>query len=113
MTTLVLAHGAWSSAWAWRKMRSLLHAAGHDLVAPSLTGLGARHHMAGLRIDLEHHVRDVLGVLEMEDLRDVVLTAIPMGAWWRPAARTARAIGSSGSCISTHSRPMMASRRSI
>ena len=71
--TTSLAHGAWSSAWAWRKMRPLLHAAGHDLVAPSLTGLGARHHMAGLRIDLEHHVRDVLGVLEMEDLRDVVL----------------------------------------
>jgi len=73
MTNFVLAHGAWSSAWAWRKMRPRLRAAGHELYAESLTGLGARAHMSGPEVGLETHIADVLGQLTMEDLTDVVL----------------------------------------
>ena len=73
MTTFLVAHGAWSSAWGWKKMRPLMRAAGHELWTPSYTGLGERAHLAGPAVDLETHVRDVLGVFEMEDLRDVVL----------------------------------------
>jgi pimeloyl-ACP methyl ester carboxylesterase len=73
MTNFVLAHGAWSSAWAWRKMRPRLRAAGHALWAESLTGLGARAHLSGPEICLETHIADVLGQLHMEDLTDVVL----------------------------------------
>lgn len=73
MTDFVLAHGAWSSAWAWRKMRPRLRAAGHELWAESLTGLGARAHLAGPHVTLETHIADVLGQLHMEDLRDAVL----------------------------------------
>ena len=73
MTTFVVAHGAWSAAWAWKKMRPLLAAAGHVLVTPTYTGLGERAHLAAPTIDLETHIQDVLGVLEYEDLRDVVL----------------------------------------
>ena len=46
MATFVVAHGAWSSAWAWKKMRPLLRAAGHELWTPSYTGLGERAHLA-------------------------------------------------------------------
>lgn len=73
MATIVLAHGAWSATWAWRKMRPLLRAAGHDFYAPTYTGLGARAHLANSEIDLSTHVADVASELEFEDLRDVVL----------------------------------------
>ncbi len=73
MATIVVAHGAWSSAWAWQKMRPLLRAAGHDIFTPSYTGLGERAHLAAPGIDLDTHIADVLGVLQCEDLRDVVL----------------------------------------
>src|ERR1700724_4250982 len=73
LATILVAHGAWSAAWAWKKMRPLLRAAGHELLTPTYTGLGERAHLANPAIDLETHIRDVLGVLEFEDLRDVVL----------------------------------------
>ena len=73
MTTFVVAHGAWSAGWAWKKMHPLLGAHGDRLVTPSYTGLGERAHLANPSTDLETHVQDVLGVLECEDLRDVVL----------------------------------------
>jgi len=60
-------------------MRPLLRAAGHELVTPTYTGLGERSHLANPAIDLETHMRDVLGVLEFEDLRDVVLLAHSYG----------------------------------
>ena len=73
MATIVLCHGAWSSAWAWKKVRPLMAADGHTFFTPSYTGLGERHHLASDHIDLETHIADVLGVLEYEDLRDIVL----------------------------------------
>lgn len=63
-----MAHGR-----AWREMRSLLRSAGHELVTPTYTGLGERAHLAAVEIDLETHIRDILSVLEYEDLRDAVL----------------------------------------
>jgi pimeloyl-ACP methyl ester carboxylesterase len=69
----VLAHGAWSAAWAWKKVRPLLRARGHELYAPTLTGLGERGHHASPAVDLETHISDVVAVLDYEDLRDVIL----------------------------------------
>src|SRR4029079_11148525 len=45
MATFVVAHGAWSAGWAWKKMRPLMRAAGHELWAPTYTGLGERAHL--------------------------------------------------------------------
>jgi pimeloyl-ACP methyl ester carboxylesterase len=73
VTVFVVAHGAWSAAWAWKKMRPLLAAGGHELWTPTYTGLGERAHLAGPAIDLDTHIADVIGMLKMEDLRDVVL----------------------------------------
>jgi pimeloyl-ACP methyl ester carboxylesterase len=73
LASIVLAHGAWSSAWAWKKMRPLMAAAGHAFFTPSYTGLGERAHLASPSNDLETHIADVLGVITCEDLRDVVL----------------------------------------
>jgi pimeloyl-ACP methyl ester carboxylesterase len=73
MATFVVAHGAWQAGWAWKKMRPLLRASGHDLFTPTHTGLGERSHLAHREVDLETHIADVLGVLRFEDLRDVFL----------------------------------------
>ena len=73
MATIVLAHGAWSAAWAWKKMRPLMARSGNIFFTPTYTGLGERAHLANPSIDLDTHIEDVLGVLEFEDLHDVVL----------------------------------------
>ncbi len=73
MTTFVVAHGAWSSGWAWKKMRPLLRELGHELFTPSHTGLGERAHLAHAGINLDSHIADILNVLQFEDLSHVVL----------------------------------------
>ena len=51
-TTFLVAHGAWSAGWAWRKMHPLMSAAGHRLITPTYTGLGEREHLANPSNDL-------------------------------------------------------------
>jgi pimeloyl-ACP methyl ester carboxylesterase len=80
MATFLVAHGAWSAAWAWKKVRPLLRAVGHDIFTPTNTGLGERAHQAAPDIGLQTHVEDGLGVLTFEDLRDVVLIGHSDGA---------------------------------
>jgi pimeloyl-ACP methyl ester carboxylesterase len=79
MATFVIVHGAWSGAHAWRWVRPLLRAAGHDVVTPSLTGLGERAHLATQATNLCTHVADVAAVLHYEDLHDVVLVGHSYG----------------------------------
>lgn len=73
MAQFVVAHGAWSAGWAWKKMHPLMRAAGHRLATPTYTGIGERAHLAHPDIDLQTHIQDVVAVLEWEDLRDVIL----------------------------------------
>ncbi len=79
MAIFVVIHGAWSAGWAWKKMRPLLRAQGHELFTPTQTGLGERSHLARPGIDLETHIADGLGVLQFEDLRDVILVGHSYG----------------------------------
>ena len=96
MATFVLVHGAWHGGWCWRFVRPFLK--GHDVHAPSLTGLGERRHLAHPEIDLDTHVEDIVGLLEMEDLHDVVLVGhsyggmVVTGAADRVPARIARLV---------------------
>jgi pimeloyl-ACP methyl ester carboxylesterase len=71
--SFLVCHGAWSAGWAWKKMHSLMQAAGHRLVTPSYTGLGERVHLANASIDLDTHIEDILNVIKYEGLRDIVL----------------------------------------
>jgi pimeloyl-ACP methyl ester carboxylesterase len=73
MTSYLLVHGAWHGGWCWKRVARLLRAAGHEVFTPTLTGLGERAHLIDANIGLDTHVQDVLGVLECEDLRGVVL----------------------------------------
>ena len=69
----VLIHGAWHGGWCWRRVMPLLRAAGHEVFAPSLTGLGERTHLYRPEINLDTHIQDVVMLLEMEELEEVIL----------------------------------------
>ncbi|MCO1660020.1 alpha/beta fold hydrolase [Pseudonocardia humida] len=79
MTAFVLVHGAWGGSYAFRAVRGLLHADGHEAVSPSLTGIGERAHLTGPHVDLSLHVLDVVNAIRYEDLRDVVLLGYSYG----------------------------------
>jgi pimeloyl-ACP methyl ester carboxylesterase len=79
MTTFVLVHGAWAGGVVWRELAPRLRRAGHEVHAPSLSGIGARKHLLGRTIDLDTHIDDVLGVIEDEDLADIVLVGHSYG----------------------------------
>jgi hypothetical protein len=52
MATFLLVLGAGDGGWYWQKVTPLLRGAGHDVVTPTLTGLGERVHLASPGIDL-------------------------------------------------------------
>ena len=79
MTSLVLVHGAWAAGWCWRRVVPHLREAGHEVFAPSLTGLGERKHLATPQVGLDTHVQDIVGVLETEELDGVILVGHSYG----------------------------------
>jgi pimeloyl-ACP methyl ester carboxylesterase len=79
MANFVLVHGGSHGGWCWRKLVHLLRAAGHEVHAPTLTGLGERRHLLNPDIDLDTHIEDVLGVLRYEDLHDAILVGHSYG----------------------------------
>ena len=81
MTTFVLVHGAWGGAHGFRHVRRLLHAAGHEVTTPSLTGIGERVHLAHPLVNLSTHVHDVVNHVLYEDLDGIVLLGFSYGGF--------------------------------
>jgi pimeloyl-ACP methyl ester carboxylesterase len=79
MTTIVLVHGAWGGAWIWRRVLGPLRAAGHEVHAATLTGDGERAHLRHPAISLQTHIDDVLGLIDAEELSDLVLVGHSYG----------------------------------
>ena len=79
MATFVLVQGSLHGGWCWKRVVPRLRSAGHDVFTPTLSGLGERVHLAHPGIDLDTHIQDVLGVLEYENLHDVVLVGHSYG----------------------------------
>jgi pimeloyl-ACP methyl ester carboxylesterase len=73
MTTFVLVGGAWLGGWAWQPVARRLRGSGHEVHPVTLTGLGDRSHLARPEVDLDTYLADVVNLIEVEDLRDVVL----------------------------------------
>ena len=76
---IVLVHGAWGGAWIWRRVLGPLRAAGHEVHAVTLTGDGERAHLRHPGIKLATHVDDVVGLVQAEELSDVVLVGHSYG----------------------------------
>ncbi|HUC37933.1 MAG TPA: alpha/beta hydrolase [Acidimicrobiales bacterium] len=73
MATYVLVHGGGHGGWCYQKVKHILEAAGHEVFAPSMTGLAERSHLLSPAVDLDLHIKDVVQVLHYWDLHDVVL----------------------------------------
>ena len=69
----VLVHGTWLGGWIWAEVLPLLYAAGHRAYAPTLTGVGERAHLISPDVGLETHIHDITGVIDAEELTNVVL----------------------------------------
>jgi len=79
MATFVLVHGGGHGGWCYQRVSRLLRGAGHEVHAPTMTGVGERSHLVGPHVDLDLHVRDIAAVLHYEDLRDVILVGHSYG----------------------------------
>jgi pimeloyl-ACP methyl ester carboxylesterase len=75
----VIVHGGWGGGWEWTAVARALRERGHDVFTPTLTGMGERAHLGGPEVGLATHVKDVIAVLELEDLHDVVLCSHSYG----------------------------------
>lgn len=77
--TFVLVAGAFSSGWIWTRVAHKLHSAGHTVYAPSNTGVAERAHLLSASITLDTFVKDIAGIVEAEELFDVVLVGHSFG----------------------------------
>ncbi len=73
MATFVLVHGAWHGGWCWARVARLLTAAGHDVFAPTLSGLCERSHLRTPDTGLDTHILDVVNEMKWKGLQNVVL----------------------------------------
>ena len=73
MTTFVLVHGAWQGPSTWDLVTPLLESKNHRVLPATLSGLGPRRYELSQELSLEHHVNDIVGLFEYEDLGGAVL----------------------------------------
>ena len=77
---IVIVHGAWGGAHHWKAVAdSLTRDHGKTVRRASLTGLGERSHLATKQVNLSTHIRDVVNLIEFDDLKSVVLIAHSYG----------------------------------
>jgi pimeloyl-ACP methyl ester carboxylesterase len=69
----------WIGAWAWHDVTAALRDAGHEVYPLSLTGVADRSHLLGPDVDLDTHIEDIVRLVEVEDLRDIVLVGHSYG----------------------------------
>jgi pimeloyl-ACP methyl ester carboxylesterase len=79
VATFVLVHGGGHGGWCYGKVKRLLEADGHEVFAPSLTGLAERSHLLTPDVGLDTHITDVVSLLHHWDLREVVLVGHSYG----------------------------------
>lgn len=95
MTRYVMVAGAWLGGWAWDELAAELRARGHEVRAPTLSGLAGR---GDVPADPETHVRDVVAEVDRLGPGGVVLVGhsyagVPVGqAAERIGARLSRVV---------------------
>lgn len=79
MATYVLVHGGFHGGWCWERVKRLLETAGHQVYAPSLTGLAERAASLSPGVGLDTHIQDVVQLLLDKDLRGAILVGHSYG----------------------------------
>src|ERR1700692_3113703 len=79
MAQFVLVHGEWCGGWCVQNVIPLLESAGHEVYAPTLTGLAERASELSPEIGLETHIQDIVGLLQENKLHGVTLVGHSYG----------------------------------
>jgi len=79
VATFVLVHGAWHGGWCWRRVARLLAQDGHEIFAPTLTGLCERSHLLRPDTDLATHILDIVNEMKWQKLDNVILVGHSYG----------------------------------
>jgi pimeloyl-ACP methyl ester carboxylesterase len=79
MSTFVLVHGGGHGGWCYAKVKRRLEALGHEVFAPSLTGLAERSGSLSASIDLDTHIDDIVQLLHYWDLWDAIVVGHSYG----------------------------------
>lgn len=77
--TIVIVHGAWGGAWAFKRVEGMLRDKGYNVYRPQLTGLGERVHLARPDTGLNTHIEDVVNAILFEDMKDIILVGHSYG----------------------------------
>lgn len=77
--TYVLVHGGGHGGWCYQHLARIMRSHGHEVYAPTLTGLGERAHLLSPAVDLDLHITDIVKVLEYEGLEKVILVGHSYG----------------------------------
>src|SRR3569833_3064187 len=73
MSSVVLFLGAWHGGWCWDRVAPRLRAAGHEVHAPTHTGLSERARQLSAQVGQGAPVEDVVRLIDTFALTDVVL----------------------------------------
>lgn len=79
MATFVLVHGGGHGGWCFAPVARRLRVLGHEVHAPSLTGLADRAHLLGPAVTLDTHIEDIARLIVFEDLNEVILAGHSYG----------------------------------
>ncbi|MFT4033451.1 MAG: alpha/beta hydrolase, partial [Siphonobacter sp.] len=69
----VLVHGAWHGGWCWQDVSQNLREKKYLVYTPTLSGLGEHKNTTNDNINLQTHITDIINLIEMDDLRNVIL----------------------------------------
>jgi pimeloyl-ACP methyl ester carboxylesterase len=77
--TFVLIHGAWHGGWCWQLVTPLLEARGHQVIAPTLAGMGERAGEISADITLDTHIDEIVDLLDRQRVQNAVLVGHSYG----------------------------------
>lgn len=73
MANFVLVHGSFHGGWCWQPVVDRLESLGHQVLAPTLSGLAERRDELSDGIDLYTHIDDIVGAVQAAGLNQFVL----------------------------------------
>jgi pimeloyl-ACP methyl ester carboxylesterase len=79
MDNFVLVHGGMLGGWCWKKVRACLEQKNHNVLTPTLTGLGERKHLSSANVDLDVHISDVVNTIVYEGWENAILVGHSYG----------------------------------
>ena len=79
IATYVLIHGSWHASWCWSRLSPKLERLGHQVIAPTLLGLGELAHLASPQTGLTAHIRQIELLMQEEEVSDAILVGHSYG----------------------------------